>query len=150
MPVSKPMHTGRDPMSVVTCSRGWDVCCTCRIWESLRKELACRLVAEDDPWAADPSFLVEVAVSRFERQKSQTEIVNAMPLYPTESILWDENQVPQVHYTGVHSRSSLGLLRKCGLQVGWLFWWSCTLPLGTDRWNLLCNCKARRAWRCRS
>ena len=56
MPVSKPMHTGRDPMSVVTCSRGWDVCCTCRIWESLRKELACRLVAEDDPWGSRPIF----------------------------------------------------------------------------------------------
>lgn len=59
-----------------------------------------RLVAEDDPWVEDPSFLAEVVVSHFERQKLQTEIVNAMPLYPTESILWDENQVPQVHYTG--------------------------------------------------
>ena len=47
-----------------------------------------------------PEFLVEVAVCRYERQKSQTEIVNAMPLYPTEAILWDDNQVPKVHYTG--------------------------------------------------
>lgn len=47
-----------------------------------------------------PEFLVEVAVCRHERQKSQTEIVNAMPLYPTEAILWDDNQVPKVHYTG--------------------------------------------------
>ena len=23
-----------------------------------------------------------------------------MPLYPTENILWDENQIPNVHYTG--------------------------------------------------
>ncbi|CAL8471736.1 g11278 [Coccomyxa elongata] len=59
-----------------------------------------RLVAEDDPMAADPEFLAEVVVSRYERQKSQTEVVNAMPLYPTEAILWDDNQVPQVHYTG--------------------------------------------------
>ncbi len=59
-----------------------------------------RLVAEDDPWAEDPEFLAEVVISRYERQRSQTEVVNAMPLYPTEAILWDDNQVPQVHYTG--------------------------------------------------
>ncbi len=47
-----------------------------------------------------PDFLVEMAVCRYERQKSQTEIVNAMPLYPTEAVLWDDNQVPKVHYTG--------------------------------------------------
>ena len=23
-----------------------------------------------------------------------------MPLYPTEKILWDKNQIPNVHYTG--------------------------------------------------
>lgn len=57
-------------------------------------------MAEDDPWAEDVDFLVEVVVSKYERQKSQTEVVNAMPLYPTEAILWDDNQVPQVHYTG--------------------------------------------------
>ena len=59
-----------------------------------------RLVAEDDPWAEDPEFLIEVMVSAYERRKSQTDTVNAMPLYSTEAILWDENQVPKVHYTG--------------------------------------------------
>jgi hypothetical protein len=58
------------------------------------------LVAEDDPWVERTDFLVEVVVSKYERQKSQTETVNAMPLYPTEAILWDDNQVPKVHYTG--------------------------------------------------
>ena len=43
---------------------------------------------------------MEVVVSKYERRRSQTETVNAMPLYPTEAILWDENQVPKVHYTG--------------------------------------------------
>ena len=43
---------------------------------------------------------MEVVVSKYERHRSQTETVNAMPLYPTEAILWDENQVPKVHYTG--------------------------------------------------
>ena len=26
-----------------------------------------------------------------------------MPLYPTEAVLWDENQVPSTHYTGGES-----------------------------------------------
>ena len=30
----------------------------------------------------------------------QAEVVNEMPLYPTETVLFDENQVPTVHYTG--------------------------------------------------
>ncbi|CAK0785152.1 hypothetical protein CVIRNUC_008358 [Coccomyxa viridis] len=59
-----------------------------------------RLVADDDLWAQNPEFLMEVVVSKYERRRSQTETVNAMPLYPTEAILWDENQVPKVHYTG--------------------------------------------------
>jgi intron-binding protein aquarius len=79
-----------------------------------------RLVAEDDPWASDPAFLAEVAVSRYERQKSQTEIVNAMPLYPTEAILWDENQVPQVHYTG--ARGCLHLLCALAVRPGSMLW----------------------------
>ena len=70
-------------------------------------------MAEDDPWAEDPEFLAEVVVSRYERQRSQTEVVNAMPLYPTEAILWDNNQVPQVHYTGARRSLLLTLLLAC-------------------------------------
>ena len=66
----------------------------------LTRSSAPRLVAEDDPWAGDQEFLIEVIVSKYERRKSQTDTVNAMPLYPTEAVLWDENQVPKVHYTG--------------------------------------------------
>ena len=36
----------------------------------------------------------------YERRRTQTEVVNEMPLYPTEAILWDDGQVPSVHYTG--------------------------------------------------
>ena len=43
---------------------------------------------------------MEVMVSTYERRRFQTEVINELPLYPTESILWDENQVPDVHYTG--------------------------------------------------
>ena len=60
----------------------------------------CRLVAEDDPWANRIEFLMEVMVSTYERRRFQTEVINELPLYPTEAILWDENQVPDVHYTG--------------------------------------------------
>ena len=107
-------------------------------------------MAEDDPWAADSAFLVEVAVSRFERQKSQTEIVNAMPLYPTETILWDENQVPQVHYTGVRawllSPSSLA----CWLAGMHSLWLTLCAAECADRWWVAVLCQARRAWRCPS
>jgi len=58
------------------------------------------MVAEDDPWADRSDFLQEVLVRGFEKRRFQTETINAMPLYPTETILWDENQIPNVHYTG--------------------------------------------------
>ena len=59
-----------------------------------------RLVSEDDPWADRIDFLMGVMVSTYERRRFQTEVINELPLYPTEAILWDENQVPDVHYTG--------------------------------------------------
>lgn len=59
-----------------------------------------RLIGEDDPWAEDLNFLVEVAVTAYERRRLQAETVNAMPLYPTERVLFDEHQVPTLHYTG--------------------------------------------------
>ena len=66
------------------------------------------MVAEEDPWADRDDFLQEVLVSRFEKRRFQTETINAMPLYPTETILWDENQIPNVHYTGKLFYSHLG------------------------------------------
>jgi intron-binding protein aquarius len=41
-----------------------------------------------------------VLVSTYERRRSQREVINEMPLYPTEGLLWDENQIPSVTYTG--------------------------------------------------
>jgi intron-binding protein aquarius len=58
------------------------------------------VVDTDDPWAADRAFVTEVLLRTYERRKFQTEVINEMPLYPTEAVLWDENQVPSVHYTG--------------------------------------------------
>ena len=85
--------------------------------------MAClgRLVNQGDPMASSPHFLQEVMVSTYERRRFQTDIINDMPLYPTEAILWDENQVPSVHYTGTASlpdpASSLCLL-ACSQAVG--------------------------------
>ena len=60
----------------------------------------CRLADDEDSWADNPDFLMEVMVSTYERRRFQTEVINEMPLYPTEGILWDPNQVPDVHFTG--------------------------------------------------
>ena len=39
-------------------------------------------------------------VSTYERRRFQREVINEMPLYPTEGVLWDENQIPSANYTG--------------------------------------------------
>ena len=39
-------------------------------------------------------------VSRHERQPSQLQALNEMPLYPTEEIIWNENVVPMEFFSG--------------------------------------------------
>ncbi|KIY91735.1 Intron-binding protein aquarius [Monoraphidium neglectum] len=51
-----------------------------------------RLASESDPWAARREFLEEVVVSAYERRRGQRAAINAMPLYPSEAVLWDEAQ----------------------------------------------------------
>lgn len=48
----------------------------------------------------DYEFLLELLVSRHERRASQLEELNAMPLYPTEEIIWNENIVPTEYFSG--------------------------------------------------
>jgi intron-binding protein aquarius len=48
----------------------------------------------------DHQLLLEVATAYHERRISQLDAINALPLYPTESLLWDENVVPSINYTG--------------------------------------------------
>lgn len=61
-----------------------------------------RLVDEADAWVANPEFLVEVMVSAYERRRPLREAIEAMPLYPTETVLLDERQVPgEGAYAGV-------------------------------------------------
>ena len=73
-----------------------------------------RLVAEDDPWAsaeergdaAATAFLTEVMLASYERRSAQADAISEMPLYPTEAVLFDENQVPTAQYTGEQSEAS--------------------------------------------
>ncbi|XP_034238562.1 RNA helicase aquarius isoform X1 [Thrips palmi] len=48
----------------------------------------------------DHEFLLELLVSRHERRASQLELLNEMPLYPTEEIIWNENIVPTEYFSG--------------------------------------------------
>ncbi|KAK2168383.1 hypothetical protein LSH36_17g07036 [Paralvinella palmiformis] len=48
----------------------------------------------------DEKILRELLISYHERRKSQLESLNAMPLYPTEDVIWDENIVPMEYFSG--------------------------------------------------
>ncbi|XP_019455598.1 PREDICTED: intron-binding protein aquarius-like [Lupinus angustifolius] len=70
--------------------------------EDLRDLVCCKLklVSMEDPWSERVDFLIEVMVSFFEKQQSQKEAINALPLYPNEQIMWDESVVPSINYSG--------------------------------------------------
>lgn len=59
-----------------------------------------RLVDPNDPWAQDPKFLLEVMVQAHEKRRSQRQMLNAMPLYPNEEVLWNQNVIPSIDYDG--------------------------------------------------
>ena len=48
----------------------------------------------------DKNFLIDLMIAKYERRPSQLEAINRMPLYPTETIIWDDNIVPSEYYTG--------------------------------------------------
>nr|XP_043623810.1 RNA helicase aquarius [Erigeron canadensis] len=67
------------------------------------RDLVCnklKLISKNDPWTERVEFLIEVMVSFFEKQQSQKEAINALPLYPNEQIMWDESLVPSINYSG--------------------------------------------------
>ncbi|KAK7308329.1 hypothetical protein VNO77_41931 [Canavalia gladiata] len=70
--------------------------------QELRDLVCCKLklVSKEDPWSERVDFLIEVMVSYFEKQQSQKEAINALPLYPNEQIMWDESVVPSINYSG--------------------------------------------------
>ncbi|XP_024517313.1 RNA helicase aquarius [Selaginella moellendorffii] len=79
------------------------------------KDLVCNklmLIPASDTWADRVDFLKEVLVSAFEKRQSQRDFINGLPLYPTETVMWDESLVPSVNYTGEASLA----LHKLNLQ----------------------------------
>jgi hypothetical protein len=58
----------------------------------------------------------QVLLSSYERRRSQREVVNEMPLYPTEGLLWDESQVWRGG--GHRPRSRRGAARALGAGGG--------------------------------
>ena len=43
----------------------------------------------------------------FEKRRSQRQMINAMPLYPNEEVLWNENVIPSIESTGKARASAL-------------------------------------------
>ncbi|KAJ9685058.1 hypothetical protein PVL29_017189 [Vitis rotundifolia] len=64
------------------------------------EDMMLKLVSREDPWSERVDFLIEVMVSFFEKQQSQKEAINALPLYPNEQIMWDESLVTSINYSG--------------------------------------------------
>ncbi|XP_050542377.1 RNA helicase aquarius [Daktulosphaira vitifoliae] len=48
----------------------------------------------------DSEFLLALLVSRHEARESQLKLLNSMPLYPTEDIIWNEAVVPTEYFNG--------------------------------------------------
>ena len=66
------------------------------------RKLCCeqlKLTTEDDILSEDDTFLLDVIAFHFEKRQSRREMVNKLPLYPTEDILFDESLVPSTDET---------------------------------------------------
>lgn len=59
-----------------------------------------RLARAADCEALGAEFTREVLLTHFASRASPRAAVAAMPLYPTETLLWDEHQIPSIHYSG--------------------------------------------------
>jgi Intron-binding protein aquarius N-terminus len=67
------------------------------------ERLACtqlRLVRMEDCEAHGSDFVREILVSHFAMRTTPRAAIAAMPLYPTETLLWDDKQIPSTHYAG--------------------------------------------------
>eukprot|EP00742_Colponemidia_sp_Colp-10_P003252 GILJ01003462.1.p1 GENE.GILJ01003462.1~~GILJ01003462.1.p1 ORF type:complete len:1476 (+),score=301.52 GILJ01003462.1:977-5404(+) len=70
------------------------------------KQLAVKLRLFPDSITEKPSskqerrLVLEAIIAHHEKRTSQIDAINDLPLYPTETLLWDENMVPSEHYTG--------------------------------------------------
>lgn len=76
-----------------------------------------RLVSEDVANNKDSDFLVNVMLVAFERHKSQKEVIQSMPLYPTEKILLDDEAIPP---DGIQTALTSGILALPTLNLQFL------------------------------
>jgi intron-binding protein aquarius len=59
-----------------------------------------RLVRAQDAAALGEDFVRAAVVAHFASRVTPRAAIAAMPLYPTEVLLWDEQQIPSAHYAG--------------------------------------------------
>ncbi|XP_064457354.1 RNA helicase aquarius-like [Ornithodoros turicata] len=62
--------------------------------------LVAPLKKSDEKSTYDHEFLQELLISQHEKRQSQLDSLNEMPLYPTETVVWDENVVPSEYFSG--------------------------------------------------
>jgi intron-binding protein aquarius len=74
----------------------------------------------------DRKFLLEILLSRFERQKTFQEVVRDMSLIPTEQTLFDRNVIRADIYDGIHPLA-LPKLNLQYLSIGDFLWRSLIL-----------------------
>lgn len=58
------------------------------------------LFRPEERGAHQSDYLLDCLLLEYEKRQSQIDRVNQSSLYPTESILWDEQHVPSKNYTG--------------------------------------------------
>lgn len=66
---------------------------------------------DEDPLTEE--LLLEILVFHYERRVSQIKRLNAMALYPTEEMIWNENVVPSAYHS---STGQVLALPKLNLQ----------------------------------
>lgn len=82
-------------------------------YEKLKALAASLHIIQDASQDVSENFILEVIVNKYEKRISQIKQLNAMALYPTEDMIWDENVVPSDY----HSASGQVLaLPKLNLQ----------------------------------
>lgn len=68
--------------------------------QRLRQLATDLFLVSDQTQRCTREFLMEVFAYRYKKRSYQIDAINEEPLYPTEEVLWDENVVPILYYTG--------------------------------------------------
>lgn len=80
--------------------------------EPKREALSIEVLCDTDAYRTAHHLLVEVLVNYLHRREDTLSAINALPLFPTETLLWDPNIIPTEHYQGDFSLA----LPKLNLQ----------------------------------